>query len=124
MAKHAAIWKHGYGKRMPGFRPPPALLARPHALESLYLLTVEPGGPLRFGELRALLRAAPNTLAASLRELVAAGLLEREAHATIPPTVTYHPLAPALDLAPILARVRPPRGTHAPREASLRPASA
>lgn len=51
--------------------------------------TIGNAGRVRFGELKEKLRISPSTLAARLEELEAAGLVEREVYAEVPPRVEY-----------------------------------
>jgi DNA-binding HxlR family transcriptional regulator len=60
-------------------------------------------GPRRFGELRrALAPVSAKTLTDRLRHLEAAGVVGREAHAEIPPRVTYRLTALGESLRPVL----------------------
>jgi DNA-binding HxlR family transcriptional regulator len=56
--------------------------------------------PLRFGELEDRLGVSPNTLTERLKELTAAGLLERRSYNEVPPRVEYTATEKAAALFP------------------------
>src|SRR5438477_13102756 len=76
------------------------LLGSPHVLEVLHVAILR-NGPSRFKDLQVALGISPNTLTLRLKELVACGLLTREAFNEIPPRVEYRPSAKALELQPV-----------------------
>jgi len=61
--------------------------------------------PLRFSDLERDLDLAPNTLSTRLKELTAAGLLERDAYDEAPPRVEYSPTEKAESLFPVFAHL-------------------
>ena len=63
------------------------LLGRKHALSILRLLSAR--DPRRFTELQGVLRLNPKVLTDRLRDLAAAGIVDRTEHAEIPPRVEY-----------------------------------
>ncbi|WP_254764062.1 winged helix-turn-helix transcriptional regulator [Natrinema marinum] len=66
------------------------LLGKAHAMAILSAFAFA-DGPLRFSELEERLEVPANTLSERLKELVAAGLLRREAYDEVPPRVEYEP---------------------------------
>jgi DNA-binding HxlR family transcriptional regulator len=74
---------------------------RKWSLPILAVLTAE----LRFGELRRAVGATPRALALALKELVAAGLVERRVHDGFPPSTTYRPTRRSRTLQPHLQRL-------------------
>lgn len=80
------------------------LLGKTHAMAVLSAFAFA-DGPLRFSDLEAELDVAPNTLSARLKELTAAGLLDRESFDEIPPRVEYTPTAKAEALFPVFAHL-------------------
>ena len=62
-------------------------------------------GSLRFSDLERELDVAPNTLSKRLRDLTAAGLLDREAFDEVPPRVEYTPTRKAESLFPVFAHL-------------------
>ena len=80
------------------------LLGRAHAMAVLSAFAFA-DGPLRFSDLERELDVAPNTLSARLKELTAAGLLDREAYDEIPPRVEYTPTEKAEALFPVFAHL-------------------
>lgn len=62
-------------------------------------------GPLRFSDLEDALETSPSTLSARLRELTAAGLLDRTEYGEVPPRVEYEPTDRAVDLFPVFAHL-------------------
>jgi DNA-binding HxlR family transcriptional regulator len=81
-----------------------SLLGRTHALTILYAFARDPG-PWRFGELQTSLDVPPNTLSVRLKELEAAGLLERRSYDEIPPRIEYTGTERASALKPAFARL-------------------
>jgi DNA-binding HxlR family transcriptional regulator len=75
------------------------LLGRAHAMAVLkeFAFAAE---PLRFGELETRLGMSPNTLSERLKQLTAAGLLERRSYNEVPPRVEYEPTPRAESLFP------------------------
>jgi DNA-binding HxlR family transcriptional regulator len=80
------------------------LLGKTHAMAVLSAFAFA-DGPLRFSDLERELEVAPNTLSARLKELTAAGLLDREAYDEIPPRVEYVPTTKAEALFPVFAHL-------------------
>lgn len=80
------------------------LLGKAHAMAVLCAFAFA-GEPLRFSDLESRLEIAPNTLTARLRELTAAGLLERESFDEIPPRVEYTPTEQARALFPVFGHL-------------------
>jgi DNA-binding HxlR family transcriptional regulator len=80
------------------------LLGRAHAMAVLSEFAFAEG-PLRFGDLESRLDVAPNTLSARLKELTAAGLLDRRAYDEVPPRVEYTPTRKAETLFPVFAHL-------------------
>lgn len=76
------------------------LLGAPHVLDILHVALIR-DGPSRFKDLQAALGISPNTLTERLKDLVAAGLLLRQAFNEIPPRVEYRPSAKAVELSPV-----------------------
>jgi DNA-binding HxlR family transcriptional regulator len=66
------------------------LLGKAHAMAILSAFAFA-DEPLRFSELEERLEVPANTLSERLKELVAAGLLRREAYDEVPPRVEYEP---------------------------------
>ncbi|MDS0477340.1 helix-turn-helix domain-containing protein [Natrinema sp. 1APR25-10V2] len=66
------------------------LLGKAHAMAILSTFAFA-DGPLRFSEIEERLEVPANTLTERLKELVAAGLLRREAYDEVPPRVEYEP---------------------------------
>ena len=60
----------------------------PYVMEIIYH-TLHAGGTIRFKDLEADMKVSPHTLSRRLKELVAAGVLEREAFDEMPPRVEY-----------------------------------
>ena len=80
------------------------LLGKAHAMAVLSAFAFAEE-PLRFSDLEDELDVAPNTLSARLKELVAAGLLDRDAYDEIPPRVEYTPTEKARALFPVFAHL-------------------
>lgn len=80
------------------------ILGKTHAMAVLSQFAFA-DGPLRFSDLESELEVAPNTLSARLKELTAAGLLDREAFDEIPPRVEYAPTERAEALFPVFAHL-------------------
>jgi DNA-binding HxlR family transcriptional regulator len=80
------------------------LLGKAHAMAVLSEFAFSEG-PLRFSDLEERLDVAPNTLSARLKELTAAGLLDRRAYDEIPPRVEYTPTEKAGALFPVFAHL-------------------
>jgi DNA-binding HxlR family transcriptional regulator len=80
------------------------LLGKAHAMAVLSAFAFAEG-PLRFSDLEADLGVSPNTLSERLKELTAAGLLDRESYDEIPPRVEYTPTERAEDLFPVFAHL-------------------
>lgn len=80
------------------------LLGKAHAMAVLSAFAFA-DGPLRFSELEARLGVSPNTLTERLKELTAAGLLDRESYDELPPRVEYTPTARAEELFPVFAHL-------------------
>lgn len=74
-------------------------------LDILHLFTRQADGPLRFGDVEEALGVSPNTLSQRLKEMMAAGLLERRAYKEIPPRVEYEPTEKASDLCPVFNEI-------------------
>ncbi|MFC6824777.1 winged helix-turn-helix transcriptional regulator [Halopelagius fulvigenes] len=74
-------------------------LGRAHMIAILHFFAVDPG-PWRFTELREHLTVPPTTLTDRLRELTAAGLLNRRSYDEIPPRVEYSATESAIALRP------------------------
>jgi DNA-binding HxlR family transcriptional regulator len=66
------------------------LLGKAHTMSVLKTFAFAEG-PLRFSELESRVGVAPNTLTQRLKELTAAGLLERTSYGEVPPRVEYEP---------------------------------
>lgn len=80
------------------------LLGKAHAMAVLSAFAFA-DGPLRFSELEEQLGVSPNTLTERLKELTAAGLLDRESYDEIPPRVEYTATERAEDLFPVFAHL-------------------
>jgi DNA-binding HxlR family transcriptional regulator len=80
------------------------LLGKTHAMAVLSAFAFSEG-PLRFSDLESRLDAAPNTLSTRLKELTAAGLLDREAFDEVPPRVEYTPTEKAEALFPVFGHL-------------------
>jgi DNA-binding HxlR family transcriptional regulator len=80
------------------------LLGKTHTMAVLSAFAFAEG-PLRFNELESELDIAPNTLSTRLRELTAAGLLDRTAYDEVPPRVEYTPTEKAESLFPVFAHL-------------------
>jgi DNA-binding HxlR family transcriptional regulator len=80
------------------------LLGKTHtmAILSVFAFAAE---PVRFGDLETELDIAPSTLSTRLKELTAAGLLDREAFDEVPPRVEYTPTQKAESLFPVFAHL-------------------
>jgi DNA-binding HxlR family transcriptional regulator len=76
------------------------LLGSPHVLDVLHE-TLMHDEPRRFKDIQTALDISPNTLAGRLKELVAVGLLTREAFNEIPPRVEYRASTKAKELRPV-----------------------
>jgi DNA-binding HxlR family transcriptional regulator len=81
-----------------------ALLGKRHTLAVLYVFARDPG-PWRFGDLEARLGLSPTTLSGRLRELTAAGFLDRVAYDEHPPRVEYTATARAEGLKPAFSEL-------------------
>ena len=77
------------------------LLGRAHALSVIAAFEFTEG-PLRFGDIEAMVDVAPNTLSNRLSELTDVGLIERRAYDESPPRVEYSPTSKARALFPIV----------------------
>lgn len=77
------------------------LLSRAHMLDILHIFTRQAEGPQRFKDIEAALEVSPNTLTNRLKELVEAGLVDRQAYKEIPPRVEYQATEKAMDLREI-----------------------
>ncbi len=62
-------------------------------------------GPLRYSDLADAIDASPSTLSARLRDLTAAGLLDRTAYDEVPPRVEYEPTPRAVSLFPVFGHL-------------------
>jgi DNA-binding HxlR family transcriptional regulator len=80
------------------------LLGKAHTMAVLSAFAFA-DGPLRFSDIEAELDIAPNTLSARLKDLTAAGLLDRAAYDEIPPRVEYTPTERAEALFPVFAHL-------------------
>jgi DNA-binding HxlR family transcriptional regulator len=80
------------------------LLGKAHTMAVLSAFAFAEGS-LRFSDLEAELEIAPNTLSTRLRELTAAGLLDRTAYDEVPPRVEYTPTPKAESLFPVFAHL-------------------
>lgn len=80
------------------------LLGKAHAMALLSEFAFAEG-PLRFTELEERLEVSPNTLSERLKELTAAGLLERRSYDEIPPRVEYSATEKAEGLFPVFAHL-------------------
>lgn len=80
------------------------LLGKAHAMAVLSAFAFAEG-PLRFSELEDQLGISPNTLTERLKELTAAGLLDRRSYDEIPPRVEYTATERAEDLFPVFAHL-------------------
>ncbi|RDI72849.1 winged helix-turn-helix transcriptional regulator [Halopelagius longus] len=74
-------------------------LGRAHMISILHFFAVDPG-PWRFNELRKHLDVPPTTLTDRLRELTAAGLVNRRSYDEIPPRVEYSATERSIALKP------------------------
>jgi DNA-binding HxlR family transcriptional regulator len=80
------------------------LFGRAHAMAIVREFALAEG-TLRFSELENALGVPPNTLSQRLRELRAAGLLERRSYDEVPPRVEYRPTASARALFPAFGHI-------------------
>ncbi len=79
------------------------LLGRKHALSILRLLAAR--DPRRFTDLQTSLRLNPKVLTDRLRDLVAAGILERTVYGEIPPRVEYGLTRKGADLVKVFDHI-------------------
>lgn len=77
------------------------LLSKAHMLDVLHVFTRQAEGPQRFKDIEERLEISPNTLSNRLKELVGAGMLDRQAYKEIPPRVEYEATDKALELREI-----------------------
>lgn len=82
-----------------------AVLGRPHSTDVAYMLLDETPSPQRFKEVQQRLGLSSKTVAARLKELVEAGLVQRVAYDESPPRVEYEPTQRLRDLLPLLRQV-------------------
>ena len=73
-------------------------------------------GPRRFQDFQESLSAvAPNTLSARLKDLEAAGMIERRLYSEHPPRLEYHLTEKGRSFGPVLKALRDWGRQHAPR---------
>jgi DNA-binding HxlR family transcriptional regulator len=73
-------------------------------------------GPRRFQDFQESLAAiAPNTLSARLKDLEAAGMIERRLYSEHPPRLEYHLTEKGRSFGPVLRALRDWGRKHAPR---------
>ncbi len=77
-----------------------AYLGRPHVMDILFHAGPGADGPIRFNDLMAQSGVPRNTLVNRLKELVAAGFLERHEYDENPPRVEYEVTEKTVDLIP------------------------
>jgi len=77
------------------------ILSRSRSLEVLFAFAND-AGPWRFNELKRELEIPANTLSRRLDEFEEFGLLTREYHKTVPPTVEYDATPAAIAIRPML----------------------
>lgn len=78
-----------------------AFLGRPHMHTVIFHATAVRDGPIRFNPLLEASEVPRNTLVQRLKDLVAAGLLERHEYDEVPLRVEYEATPKFLDMVPV-----------------------